>query len=120
MVDCVSLRNRFLTRSETSHQLVKLADAIEIMHRPAANAQIGRAIRRLAFDEFLYNQIAAIRRRARWRDSVQAVKVVPDHDLVARFVGSLGFETHQRPARKHRHDPCRLGLWLSDGAPAPR
>ena len=74
------------------HQLVKLADAIEIMHRPAANAQIGRAIRRLAFDEFLYNQIAAIRRRARWRDSVQAVKVVPDHDLVARFVGSLGFE----------------------------
>ena len=74
------------------HRLVRLADAIEIMHRPAANAQIGQAIRRLAFDEFLYNQIAAIRRRVRWRDSVEAVEVVPDQDLVAHFMGSLGFE----------------------------
>ncbi len=74
------------------HRIVRLSDAIEIMHRPAANAQIRQAIRRLAFDEFLYNQIAAIRRRVRWRDSVQAVEVMPDHELVARFMGSLGFD----------------------------
>ena len=50
------------------------------------------AIRRLAFDEFLYNQIAAIRRRTRWRDSVTAVRLTPDRTLAAEFVSSLGFE----------------------------
>ena len=56
------------------HQLMKLSDAIEVMHRPLSDRQRWGAIRRLAFDEFLYNQIAAIRRRTRWRSSVAAVQ----------------------------------------------
>ncbi|MXZ02175.1 MAG: DEAD/DEAH box helicase, partial [Chloroflexi bacterium] len=74
------------------HQLMKLSDAIEVMHRPLSDRQPWAAIRRLAFDEFLYNQIAAIRRRTRWRSSVSAVQLAPDSELVGEFVSSLGFE----------------------------
>ena len=77
-------------RSE--HNLMKLPDAIESLHRPMSEPQRWRAIRRMAFDEFLFNQIAAIRRRTRWRDSVTAVRVVPDRALVDTFTSSLGFE----------------------------
>ena len=74
------------------HQLMKLSDAIEVMHRPLSDRQRWGAIRRLAFDEFLYNQIAAIRRRTRWRSSVAAVQLAPDSELVGKLVSSLGFE----------------------------
>ncbi len=74
------------------HQLMKLSDAIEVMHRPLSDRQRWGATRRLAFDEFLYNQIAAIRRRTRWRSSVAAVQLAPDRELVEEFVSSLGFE----------------------------
>ncbi len=76
----------------TEHSLMSLSDAIEAMHRPAAEPQRWQAVRRLAFDEFLYNQIAAIRRRTRWQNSVAAMRLVPDRGLVAEFVSSLGFE----------------------------
>ncbi len=74
------------------HQLMKLSDAIEVMHRPLSDRQRWVATRRLAFDEFLYNQIAAIRRRTRWRSSVAAMQLTPDRELVEEFVSSLGFE----------------------------
>ncbi len=77
-------------RSE--HDLMALSDAIEAMHRPLAQRQQWRAIRRLAFDEFVYNQIAAIRRRTRWRNQVTAVRLEPDRRLVGNFVSSLGFD----------------------------
>ena len=84
--------------TRASNDLMPLADAIEAMHRPMAERQQWIAIRRLAFDEFLYNQIAAIRRRTRWRDSVTAVRLDPDRTLATEFVSSLGFEltTDQR------------------------
>ena len=75
-----------------SNSLMPLPDAIEAMHRPLAARQQWNAIKRLAFDEFLYNQIAAIRRRTRWRDSVTAVRLDPDRALADRFISSLGFE----------------------------
>ena len=74
------------------HQLMGLSDAIEVMHRPLSERQRWGSIRRLAFDEFLYNQIAAIRRRTRWRNSVAAVQLSPDRGLVEEYVSSLGFE----------------------------
>ena len=74
------------------HDLMGLADAFETMHRPLSGRQRWGAIRRFAFDEFLYNQIAAIRRRARWRRTVEAVKLSPDRGIVKEFVSSLGFE----------------------------
>ena len=74
------------------HQLMGLSDAIEVMHRPLSERQRWGSIRRLAFDEFLYNQIAAIRRRTRWRNSVAAVQLSPDLGLVEEYVASLGFE----------------------------
>ncbi len=74
------------------HDLMGLADAFEAMHRPLATRQRWSAIRRFAFDEFLYNQIAAIRRRARWRRTVEAVELSPDREIVKSFVSSLGFE----------------------------
>lgn len=80
------------------HRLMGCSQAIEVMHRPLSDRQRWAAIRRLAFDEFLYNQIAAIRRRTRWRSSVAAVQLSPDRRLVEGFVSSLGFEltTDQR------------------------
>ena len=74
------------------HRLMKLSDAIEGMHRPLSERQRWDSMRRLAFDEFLYNQIAAIRRRTRWRSSVAAVQIEPDRELVSDFISSLGFE----------------------------
>lgn len=74
------------------HELMTLSDAIEAMHRPLSERQRWVAVRRLAFDEFLYNQIAAIRRRTRWRRSFAAVQLAPDRELVEEFVSSLGFE----------------------------
>ena len=74
------------------HRLMGLSQAIEVMHRPLSDRQRWGAIRRLAFDEFLYNQIAAIRRRTRWRSSVAGVQLIPDRGLVDEFVSSLGFE----------------------------
>lgn len=74
------------------HRLIGLSQAIEVMHRPLSDRQRWGAIRRLAFDEFLYNQIAAIRRRTRWRSSVAGVQLIPDRGLVDEFVSSLGFE----------------------------
>ena len=82
-----------LTESiRSEHELMPLADAIEAMHRPLSEHQRRKAVRRLAFDEFLYNQIAAIRRRIRWQHTIAAVKLDPDRDLVERFISSLGFE----------------------------
>ena len=75
-----------------ANELMPLQDAIEAMHRPMAVPQQWRAIRRLAFDEFLYNQIAAIRRREKWRDSATAVRLDTDRVLTDQFVSSLGFE----------------------------
>ena len=74
------------------HDLMPLADAIEALHRPMSVPQRVSAVRRMAFDEFLYNQIAAIRRRARWRDTVTTVRLVPDRDLSENFVFGLGFD----------------------------
>ena len=74
------------------HRLMGLSQAIEVMHRPLTDRQRWDAIRRLAFDEFLYNQIAALRRRTRWRNSVAVVQLTPDRDLVEEFESSLGFE----------------------------
>ncbi len=75
-----------------AQQLMPLSDAIEALHRPLSEAQRRRAIKRLAFDEFLYNQIAAIRRRTRWRQRVTAVDLIPDRDIVDQFVSSLDFD----------------------------
>ena len=72
--------------------LMSLGDAIEAMHRPLSERHRWTAMRRLAFDEFLYNQIAAIRRRSKWRSTVQAVELDPDRAVVDQFVESLGFE----------------------------
>ena len=97
VMQCLDNGLRFVeeTLSETvrrEHDLMGHSDAIEAMHRPLAQRQQWRAIRRLAFDEFVYNQIAAIRRRTRWRNQVTAVRLEPDRRLVENFASSLGFD----------------------------
>lgn len=103
VMQCLDKGLRFVEETlsqdvRASNDLMPFADAIEAMHRPMAERQQSIAIRRLAFDEFLYNQIAAIRRRKRWRDSVKTVRLKPDRGLVHEYVSSLGFEltTDQR------------------------
>ena len=78
--------------ARSEHNLMKLPDAIESLHRPMSEPQRWRAIRRMQFDEFLFNQIAAIRRRTRWRNSVTAVRMVPNRALVDTYISTLGFE----------------------------
>ena len=74
------------------HELMVLSESIEAMHRPQSEHQRRKAIRRLAFDEFLYNQIATIRRRIRWQRSITPIQLDLDRDLVDQFVSSLDFE----------------------------
>ena len=97
VMQCLDKGLRFVEETlardvRTNNDLMRLPDAIEAMHRPMAERQQFGAIRRLAFDEFLYNQIAAIRRRTRWRSSVTAVRLAPDRSLADDYVSSLGFE----------------------------
>ena len=97
VMQCLDKGLRFVEESLSDevladHRLMGLSQAIEVMHRPLSDRQRWGAIRRLAFDEFLYNQIAAIRRRTRWRSSVTGVQLIPDRGLVDEFVSSLGFE----------------------------
>ncbi len=97
VMQCLDNGARFVTETlsedvRAAHNLMELADSIEAMHRPLSERQRRIAMHRLAFDEFLYNQIAAIRRRSRWRSTVEAVELTPDRETVSSFVSSLGFE----------------------------
>ena len=97
VMQCVDNGLRFVEETlsddvREEQSLMPLKDAIEAMHRPLSERQRWTAMRRFAFDELLYNQIAAIRRRSRWRTTVQAVNVEPDRAVVDQFIASLGFE----------------------------
>lgn len=71
--------------------LLPLAQAIKQMHYPRDVDEYQRAFRRLAFDELLFNQIAALRRKKAWKLSGLGVKITPDRDAVEDFIDSLDF-----------------------------
>jgi ATP-dependent DNA helicase RecG len=69
-----------------------LQDAIYQAHYPA-DATIGQAARRrLAFDELLMLQLAALARRHHWEQGVQGVPIKPDTRVLEGFLASLPFQ----------------------------
>ncbi len=74
------------------NSLMPLRTAVEKLHYPRPLEQSHIAKRRLAFDEFLYNQIAALRRRAAWKKSTAAPDISPDFETVDAYLNSLEFD----------------------------
>ena len=76
----------------TAHELVTAADAIRHIHAPRDRGELQRGNRRMAFDECLYNQIAALKRRLEWRKGSIGASVKPNHEAVKAFLDSLSFK----------------------------
>ncbi len=74
------------------NRLMPLDAAVKRMHYPNPVEQYQIAVRRLAFDEFLYNQVAALRRRAAWKSSTAAPKIALDLETVNAYLKSLEFD----------------------------
>ena len=73
------------------HELLSAADAIMCVHMPSDRYELERGIRRMAFDECLYNQIAALRRRAEWRNDAVGTGIKPNKQAAESYVDSLPF-----------------------------
>ncbi|MEQ9133144.1 MAG: ATP-dependent DNA helicase RecG [Salinisphaeraceae bacterium] len=79
-------------------QLPPLAEALQVLHRPPADADIpalleGRypAVRRLAFEEMVAHQAGLRERRRRIRQR-KSPRLVPSGGLLRQFLQQLGFE----------------------------
>lgn len=86
-----SVRDALPEDVRLDHELVSASDAIMSVHVPRDRYQLARGTRRMAFDECLYNQIAALRRRSRWRKDAVGTRVKPNLDAAKSFVDSLDF-----------------------------
>ena len=75
-----------------AHGLVTISDAIRRIHTPRDHRELAVGRRRMAFDECLYNQIAALRRRAEWRRGTVGSSVKPSRGAAEAFVAGLDFE----------------------------
>ena len=73
------------------HELLSAADAVRSVHIPSNRYELARGIRRMAFDECLYNQIAALRRRAKWRNDTVGTGIKPNAQAAESYVDSLDF-----------------------------
>ena len=73
------------------HELLPAPDAIRSVHMPSDRYELARGIRRMAFDECLYNQIAALRRRAKWRNDAVGTGTKPNKQAAESYVDSLPF-----------------------------
>ena len=86
-----SVRDALPEDIRLDHELASAADAIMSVHAPRDRYQLARGIRRMAFDECLYNQIAALRRRSRWRKDAVGTGVKPNLEAAKSFIDSLDF-----------------------------
>jgi len=80
------------------HQLPGLADAINYLHRPPADASLDElasgkhpAQRRLVMEELLTHHLS-LRKLRELTTKLQARPLDPENDLIQRFLNELGFE----------------------------
>ena len=86
-----SVRDALPEHIRLDHELLSAPDAIRSVHMPRDNHELARGIRRMAFDECLYNQIAALRRRAKWRKDAAGTGIKPNREAAEAYIDSLPF-----------------------------
>lgn len=75
-----------------AHDLAGRAEAYRLLHRPGSMAEVGRAKRRLRYDEALIVQTALAQRRARYDEQEAQPRPHVDGGLLAAFEHRLPFE----------------------------
>ncbi len=71
--------------------LLDLTQAIRQIHFPSSQEFLGRARRRLAFDELLLLQLGMGMQKRRWREALAGVSMRPAPEILAAFRASLPF-----------------------------
>ena len=86
---------------DTVHRLglMGLQNAIAQAHYPDSASDWGVARRRLAFDELMLMQLAALQRKLSWQQAGEGVPLTVDHGLLNGFLGSLPFELTSAQSR---------------------
>lgn len=79
-----SLRNQY--------GLIKLKDAIALIHFPNNQEELAHARRRLVFDEFFYLQLGFLQRRQQMRQNQQGASFTPTGKLIQNFQQILPFQ----------------------------
>lgn len=76
------------------HAFPDLSNAVESMHYPDSSEQQQEARRRLAFDELFMYQLAALKKKAEWRNRRDGIVVSSEKakPVVDAFLGALDFE----------------------------
>lgn len=72
--------------------LKSIRDALWGMHRPDSEEDWKNSRKRLAYEEFLFLQIALVVRKERLKRSKEAAKIKQDGPYFSKFMGSLPFE----------------------------
>jgi len=71
-------------------ELMPLREAIMQAHFPADQAQLARAHKRLAFDEFLLIQLGMQLRRKEWQEDQPGNAIQPDRAILDQWIADLG------------------------------
>jgi ATP-dependent DNA helicase RecG len=79
------------TRLRQEHRLAELPEAVAQMHFPDDEEALGRARRRLAFDELFLIQIGVAQRKRAWREDATAPRLPVDPGMDAVLRLSLPF-----------------------------
>ena len=88
------------SRLRAQENLLDLASALNAIHFPRDPAELGRARRRLCFEEFLLIQLGILRKRQTWRS--RQSQALPQSPVVDRFLASLPFQLTQAQQRAWR------------------
>ncbi|NNK49806.1 MAG: DEAD/DEAH box helicase, partial [Gemmatimonadetes bacterium] len=87
--------------------LMRLPEALERLHRPQALAQVGPAVRRLAYEELFFLQLLHARARYQYRSREEGLALDAPAELTGRFLESLPYsltDAQKRVWREIRAD----------------
>lgn len=73
-------------------KFMNLSDAVQQAHFPDSLIIKEEARRRLAFDELLFLQLGAMRKRYKWQEQAPGISITKDPSLLQKFVSCLPFK----------------------------
>jgi ATP-dependent DNA helicase RecG len=94
--------------------LIRLQQALERLHRPRTLAEVGPALRRLAYEELFFLQLLHARARHQYRSRAPGLSLDSSPALTERFLESLPYrltgaqETVWREIRSDMESPSRM------------
>ena len=86
-----SIRDALPDDIRSAHELDTARQAVRHLHAPRSWTELAAGRRRMAFDECLYNQLAALRRRAEWKLGATGTSIDPNRDAVKSYITNLKF-----------------------------